>query len=65
MAAQVGLDPIKDIRWITDPSVKPIELFVQGKIDAFLGFPPESQDLDLSFRRGIWCYYPSHFLIPF
>ena len=38
MAAQVGLDPVKDIQWVTDPSVKPIELFVQGKIDAFLGF---------------------------
>jgi NitT/TauT family transport system substrate-binding protein len=45
MAAQVGLDPIKDIRWVTDPSVKPIELFVDGKIDAFMGFPPEPQDL--------------------
>jgi NitT/TauT family transport system substrate-binding protein len=45
MAAQVGLDPVKDIHWITDPSIKPIELFVQGKIDAFLGFPPEPQDL--------------------
>jgi NitT/TauT family transport system substrate-binding protein len=45
MAAHVGLDPAKDIQWVTDPSVKPIELFVQGKIDAFLGFPPEPQDL--------------------
>jgi NitT/TauT family transport system substrate-binding protein len=45
MAAQVGLDPAKDIHWITDPKVKPIELFEQGKIDAFLGFPPEPQDL--------------------
>ena len=27
------------------PSVKPIELFVEGKIDAFLAFPPEPQDL--------------------
>ena len=45
MAAQVGLDPVKDVHWITDPSIKPIELFVQGKIDAFLGFPPEPQDL--------------------
>jgi NitT/TauT family transport system substrate-binding protein len=44
MAAQVGLDP-KDIHWVTDPSVKPFDLFVQGKIDAFLGFPPEPQDL--------------------
>jgi NitT/TauT family transport system substrate-binding protein len=45
MAAQVGLDPTKDIHWITDPAVKPIQLFEQGKIDAFLGFPPEPQDL--------------------
>jgi NitT/TauT family transport system substrate-binding protein len=45
MAAPVGLDPAKDIHWLTDPKVKPIELFEQGKIDAFLGFPPEPQDL--------------------
>jgi len=45
MAAHVGLDPVKDIDWVTDPKVKPIELFVQGKVDAFLGVPPEPQDL--------------------
>jgi len=47
MAAQVGLDPAKDIRWITadEPSVKPLDLFSEGKIDAFLGFPPEPQQL--------------------
>ena len=45
IAAQVGLDPIKDINWVTDPKVKPIELFIAGKIDAFLGFPPEPQEL--------------------
>jgi NitT/TauT family transport system substrate-binding protein len=45
LAAQIGLDPVKDIHWVTDPSVKPIERFVEGKIDAFLGFPPEPQDL--------------------
>jgi NitT/TauT family transport system substrate-binding protein len=47
MAAHVGLDPIKDIHWIisTDPSVKPMELFAERKIDAFLGFPPEPQEL--------------------
>jgi NitT/TauT family transport system substrate-binding protein len=45
MAAEVGLHPVKDIHWVTDPSIKPIELFEQGKIDAFLGFPPEPQDL--------------------
>jgi NitT/TauT family transport system substrate-binding protein len=45
MAAEIGLDPVKDIHWVTDPSAKPIELFEQGKIDAFLGFPPEPQYL--------------------
>jgi NitT/TauT family transport system substrate-binding protein len=45
MAAQVGLHPEKDIDWVTDPKVKPKELFEQGKIDAFLGFPPEPQEL--------------------
>jgi NitT/TauT family transport system substrate-binding protein len=45
MAAHVGLDPAKDIHWVTGASPKPMELFAAGKIDAFLGFPPEPQDL--------------------
>jgi NitT/TauT family transport system substrate-binding protein len=45
MAAYVGLDPAIDIRWISSPSVNPRELFAQGKIDAFLGFPPDPQNL--------------------
>ena len=47
MAAHVGLDPRQDIRWVTstDPSIKPLELFAEGKIDAFLGGPPEPQEL--------------------
>ena len=45
MAAQVGLDPDKDIDWVTDPKVKPKELFIDGKIDGFLGCPPKPQEL--------------------
>src|SRR2546430_1458407 len=45
MAAHVGLDPAKDIRWVTSSSPKPVELFAEGKIDAFLGLPPEPQEL--------------------
>ena len=45
MAAHVGLDPLRDINWITDQSATPKELFAQGKIDAFLGFPPEPQEM--------------------
>jgi NitT/TauT family transport system substrate-binding protein len=50
MAAQVGLDPQEDIEWIEatalDPAALfPMELFVEQKVDAFLGFPPEPQEL--------------------
>jgi NitT/TauT family transport system substrate-binding protein len=48
MTSEVGLDPQRDIRWVTDPQgpkVKPIDRFIEGKIDAFLGFAPEPQEL--------------------
>jgi NitT/TauT family transport system substrate-binding protein len=45
MAAYVGLDPEKDIKWVTSPNIKPMTLFMRGEIDAFLGFPPEPQEL--------------------
>jgi NitT/TauT family transport system substrate-binding protein len=43
--AQIGLHFTRDVQWVTDPKIKPKELFEQGKIDAFLAFPPEPQDL--------------------
>ena len=45
MASYVGLDPSKDIDWITSSSPKPIQLFADGKADAFLAFPPAPQEL--------------------
>jgi len=45
MAAYVGLDPRKDIRFVAHPVDESIELLAQGKIDAFLGFPPIPQEL--------------------
>ena len=48
MAAHVGLNPAKDINWVTSPTITPRELFVDGKIDAFLSFPPEPQALRAS-----------------
>jgi NitT/TauT family transport system substrate-binding protein len=50
MARYIGLDPQRDIDWITSPEVDPMELFAAGEIDAFLGFPPEPQALR---ARGI------------
>jgi NitT/TauT family transport system substrate-binding protein len=45
MLTYVGLDPNQDVHWVTSPSVEPEELFIEGKIDAFLGFPPTAQEL--------------------
>jgi NitT/TauT family transport system substrate-binding protein len=45
MASYVGLDPVNDINWVTGESAWPRDLFADGKIDAFLGFPPEPQEI--------------------
>ena len=50
ITAWVGLDPKKDLTLLDNPVAKPLELFVEGKLDAYLGFPPEPQQLH---ARGV------------
>jgi NitT/TauT family transport system substrate-binding protein len=46
MAAHVGLDPHQDIAWVTPGKRKTtMQLFAERKVDVFLGFPPEPQEL--------------------
>jgi NitT/TauT family transport system substrate-binding protein len=45
IAANVGIDPKTQIDWVTSGPVRSKQLFIDGKIDAFLGFPPEPQEL--------------------
>jgi NitT/TauT family transport system substrate-binding protein len=45
MATHAGLDPRKDIKWVTDPVAEAVRLFTEGKVDAFMAFPPEPQEL--------------------
>jgi NitT/TauT family transport system substrate-binding protein len=46
MAAYVGLDPKKDIEWLTTDDVAiPMELFIQNRIDGYLAFVPEFPEL--------------------
>jgi NitT/TauT family transport system substrate-binding protein len=45
MAAYVGLDTQKDIDWVTSQAGNALDAFVAGETDAFLGFPPEPQEL--------------------
>jgi len=45
-AAYVGLDPRKDIQWIEVGSIPDaMRMFIEGKSDAFMGFPPQPQEL--------------------
>ena len=45
LAAYVGLNPTKDLTMVNDPAAKPFEQFVEGKLDAYLVFPPAPQEL--------------------
>jgi NitT/TauT family transport system substrate-binding protein len=46
IVAYVGMDPRKDINWVVpDDPTGSVPLFVAGKVDAVLAFPPEPQDL--------------------
>ena len=45
MMAYVGLDPRKDIRWVTHPAAQAMRLLAEEKIDGFLGLPPDPQEL--------------------
>ena len=50
MLAYVGIDPRKDVNWIAGPSASDkaldaMQLFIDGKSDAFMGFPPAPQQL--------------------
>jgi NitT/TauT family transport system substrate-binding protein len=45
MAANVGVDPRKDINWIVGSSPSPPELLARGEVDAMLGFAPATLEL--------------------
>ena len=45
MAAHVGLNPRRDINWVVHRPAESMQLLAEGKVDAFLGFPPEPQQL--------------------
>jgi NitT/TauT family transport system substrate-binding protein len=45
MAAHVGIDPSKDINFVTHPVSESARLLTEGKVDALMGFPPVPQEL--------------------
>jgi len=46
MLAYVGMNPTKDVRWVAGERAEDaLRLFMDGKADAFIGFPPHPQEL--------------------
>jgi hypothetical protein len=45
LATSVGLNPLRDITWINHEPGMSLQFFAQGKIDAFMGFAPEPQEM--------------------
>jgi NitT/TauT family transport system substrate-binding protein len=45
MVAHVGLDPSRDINFVTHPTSESARLLAEAKIDALMGFPPVPQEL--------------------
>jgi NitT/TauT family transport system substrate-binding protein len=43
--AYVGIDPQKEVHWVTHPFDESTQLFAEGKIDAVAAQPPQSQEL--------------------
>ena len=45
MVALVGLDPRKDVKFVEHPAAECKRLLAEGKVDAYLAFPPDAQEL--------------------
>jgi NitT/TauT family transport system substrate-binding protein len=45
MLENVGMNPNADVNWVTLPAAQMKQLFTDGKLDAFLAFPPQVQEL--------------------
>ena len=45
IAAYVGLDPRNDLDWQVHRGAEAMRLLAEGKVDGFIGFPPEPQEL--------------------
>jgi NitT/TauT family transport system substrate-binding protein len=46
MMAYVGIDPRRNVDWVTVPSFSTsMRLYLEHKVDAFLAFPPQPQEL--------------------
>jgi signal transduction histidine kinase len=45
MLAHVGLDPAADVTWETHPPPEAMQMLAEGRVDGYLGFPTDPQEL--------------------
>jgi NitT/TauT family transport system substrate-binding protein len=45
MATYIGIDPRTEINFVVHPNAEAMQMFAEGKIDAYLGAPPRAQEL--------------------
>jgi NitT/TauT family transport system substrate-binding protein len=45
IVTSVGLDPQKDVNWVFHPAAVGKQMLAEGKVDGYLGFPPDPQEL--------------------
>jgi NitT/TauT family transport system substrate-binding protein len=45
MLAHVGVDPRRDVHFVEYPAAEGKQLLAEGKVDAYLAFPPDAQEL--------------------
>ena len=43
--AYIGMDPRRDVQWVVHEPPESIRLLAEGKVDAFMAFPPSPQQL--------------------
>jgi len=45
LGAGIGFDAIREVQWVIGSTPSPMELFINGDLDAFLAHPPEVQQV--------------------
>jgi len=55
LMASVGLNPSKDVTWVSHPAETAMRMLADGKIDGYMAFPPEPQELRArKVGRVVW-----------
>ena len=49
----VGVNPDKDVKWVSAPAAELVRMLAEGKVDAYMALPPDPQELGRK-RSVMW-----------